>query len=417
MSYNKMNNSAIQKIAPSTGTGPQQHPKSAEPMAVPSCRSLFLVFRLSLPFYLLLLASTACNSGPSLPDPGEGLAQQRMAISQQAAEGILLPELRDLAGHTDQLLTNVEAFQTQPDSLSLARLRASLEQTWTQWQSMAMFSFGPAETQTLRNSLNTFPTDTSKIVGNIESGNYVLGSLDNLSAMGFPALDYLLHGLRASDPELLQAYTTETGASARLAYLLALGEDMQDRIHGTLQGWEASGGNYLASFTATQAGGTDVGSALSLLVNAMEAHFQRAVRDGKVAIPAGIRSAGVPRPTATEAYYGGYSVGLLVASLEAYQRLYLGIGQTPAGFEDGEGLHDYLIALQADQLAEDIQMQFTEMLTLAKALEEPLSESIARDPQPAIDLFLEMQQLVILLKADMASLMGISITNQDNDGD
>jgi len=32
-------------------------------------------------------------------------------------------------------------------------------------------------------------------------------------------------------------------------------------------------------------------------------------------------------------------------------------------------------------------------------------------------VFIEMQKIVVLFKSDMASLMGISITNQDNDGD
>ena len=33
------------------------------------------------------------------------------------------------------------------------------------------------------------------------------------------------------------------------------------------------------------------------------------------------------------------------------------------------------------------------------------------------NVFLEMQKLVTLIKSDMASIMGITITNQDNDGD
>ena len=46
-----------------------------------------------------------------------------------------------------------------------------------------------------------------------------------------------------------------------------------------------------------------------------------------------------------------------------------------------------------------------------------ISGEIENDIDKVLDVFLEMQKLVPLLKSDMASIIGVAITNQDNDGD
>ena len=135
-----------------------------------------------------------------------------------------------------------------------------------------------------------------------------------------------------------------------------------------------------------------------------------------MAIPAGIRSAGVPRPKAVEVYYGGYSVELLVASLNAYQRLFQG---TALELEKTkQGLYEYLVALNAKELGgRCATVNWLASITVAQGLSDPLSEQIETDVDAVTDVFLELQKIVVLLKSDMASTMGITITNQDNDGD
>jgi predicted lipoprotein len=363
---------------------------------------------------LIMVLFSSCDKNPNLPEPDEGLAAKRLALSKQTGEQIILPALRAQQSENQSLQSSLETFTSEANAPNLLAARAALKQAWLQWQSAAIFQFGPATTVSLRKSLNTFPTDTDQIEANIQSGTYVLGSLANAAAIGFPALDYLLNGLADSDSAILGLYTADLQSGARIQYLNDLMAEISSRTDQVLNSWETNGDNYLAEFTAEAAGGTDVGSALGLIVNAMDLHFQRSVRDGKVAIPVGIRSAGVPRPQATEAYHGGYSLALLVESIQAYQRLYLG---QSADLVDGEGLYDYLLALEANALAEDIKNQFAVVWQISQTLNDPLSAQIETDPDPVQDLFLEMQKIVVLIKSDMASIMGISITNQDNDGD
>jgi predicted lipoprotein len=46
-----------------------------------------------------------------------------------------------------------------------------------------------------------------------------------------------------------------------------------------------------------------------------------------------------------------------------------------------------------------------------------LSQQIEENNEPVLTSFQELQDLVALLKADLTSVLGITITYQDNDGD
>ena len=122
----------------------------------------------------------------------------------------------------------------------------------------------------------------------------------------------------------------------------------------------------------------------------------------------------MPRPVAIEALYGGYSVELLQESLSAYEDLFMGI---TADNTNGTGLYDYLVAIDAKNLADDMQAQFDITQLATDNLADPLGNQIDTDLDALTNVFIEMQKLVVFIRSDMASLMGISITNQDNDGD
>ena len=369
---------------------------------------------------VLSLVFTSCgrddDNDPSNPGPGNpviDLAAARGDFAENVANHIIIPGYEAVVPLSANLVTAVDAFSQSPSEENLLTAQTALKTLWLAWQDVAIFQFGPAESLTLRNALNTYPVDDEKVENNINESDYILGSLDNKDAVGLPAIDYLLNGLAETNAEIVAIYASAE-ASNRTTYLKELTAAIDTKLKAALEGWIASGGNYIAEFTADDALGTDVGSSLGIIVNAIDQHFQRFTRDGKIAIPAGVRSAGVPRPTATEAFYGGYSVELLIASLRAYERLYMGIG---ADDTDRTGLYDYLEMLDAKELADDIQAQFKSTIDQALTLNDPLSKEIEINLDKVLDVFLQMQTLVPLLKSDMASLMGISITNQDNDGD
>ena len=366
--------------------------------------------------FLLVLNFLVFSCNQNDDDPGAGpieagpnLADLRATINQTTANDIILPAYEKFQVQITTLDQAVQDFTTNPSTELLEVTRNALKESWLEWQNVAIYLFGPSENVALRKSMNTYPTNTSKIEDNILNQNYILSSIDNQAAIGLPAIDYLLNGLSTDEASIVGLFLDN---EKRGTYLKELASDLKTRVDKTVSGWASSGDNYAATYS--NANGTDIGSSLGILMNAIDLHYQRFLRDGKVAIPAGIRSAGVPRPKATEAYYGGYSVDLLVAGLQAYQRLLEGIGQDEI---NREGIFDYLLALDEGMLAEQIKGQLESAIVAAAKLSDPLSQNIEEDLDQVTEVFLEMQKVVPLLKADMASKMGIIITNTDNDGD
>lgn len=353
----------------------------------------------------------ACSTGTEEMD--RSYEAERRQLLENYGKNIMVPAYKELQSAVDDLEAAAVEFSGDRTEARLQAVQEALKAARLAWQDASLFQFGPAESVLLRTSLNTYPTDTTKVEDNVESGNYTLGAIANSDAVGFPALDYLLHGLGETRQETLSWYTEDQGASKRIAYLRDNIEYIKGKTDAVADAWSSSGGNYIETFLSEDNAGTDVGSSLGMAVNALVMHYERFVRDGKIGIPAGVRSAGHPRPAATEAVYGGYSVELALANLQAIKRLFM--GSSASG--NGKGLDDILEYLDASNLSGEIQTELDEAIAELEKLNDPLSEQIRTDNDPVLEAFKELQDVIILLKADMTSILGITITYQDNDGD
>jgi predicted lipoprotein len=297
------------------------------------------------------------------------------------------------------LVQKTDSFERYQDQSHLDDLQEALKNSWTSWQSVSPYDFGPAEIVALKSAVNVYKTDTSVIEQNIQSGSYNLDQLSMADAKGFPALDYLLNG--KADTSLLKAYQTST---SRQQYLKAVVSNLSTKVNQVLTEWNTS---YKSKFISKE--GTDVGSSTGLLVNALNQHFEKFYRDNKLGIPLGVRSSGIARPDFVEVAYGKYSVDLLIAGFESIKNLYLG--------GSAYGLDDYLKALGASDLDASIQSQMEIIDLKINALSNPLEGQIATNTSFVQETYNELQKLIVLWKVDMPSRMGILITYQDNDGD
>ena len=359
----------------------------------------------------LIGVSFACSSSTSSEEEANF---DRMAMLENYGQNLIIPAYDSLQQSMNGLNTSANTFAETPTIENLEQVQQQLKEARLAWQTANIFQFGPAGMQTLRASINTYPTDTTQINDNIDSGSYTLGTIENQTAVGFPATGYLLHGLDSSNEEILLQYTADTNAENRTSYLLDNIQFMKEKVDAVTNEWKSSGGDYIATFASEENAGTDVGSSLGMLVNAMVLHYERYLRDGKIGIPSGVRSAGVPRPKATEAYYAGYSLELAIANAEATQRLFLGTGLNGS---DGPGLAEHLSALDASDLAAQIENDLGAGIGTLEGLSDPLSQQIESNTESVTAAFQDLQQLISLLKADMSSILGVTITFQDNDGD
>ncbi len=364
-------------------------------------------------FALLVCFLIGCGDSSDCPNPQDcpdleetvDLAELRQEIAIHLTNNLILPAYQDLSEKSVALNQAATTFSADATDENLSNLKTAHQALWYCWQKTSLFYFGPIVNNGLRAGINTYPTDPDKIEANILTGTYQLGSLGNQDAEGLPALDYLLNNEDGITP--LGEFTQE-----RLDYISTLTTAIFEQVQNVEADW--NNGSFKDNFTGTNTTGTDVGSAMGLIVNGIDLHFQRFVRDGKIAIPAGLRSAGIPRPFAVEALYGKYSTSLLLSSLNAYKDYFNGKSIIR---NDGPCILEYLRKIDQPVLADQIDNHFTILIDKVELLDASIAQQIEIDNEALIEVFRSMQDLIAIFKSDMASVMGISITNQDNDGD
>ncbi len=329
---------------------------------------------------------------------------------------IILPAYQGLAGAVNALDSAIGDFNAGPTASKLSTLQGLFKTAYLSWEASSEFNyFGPASTaQPVLPTINVFPTSSALIDSNTSQNNDNVNTFANTPAKGFPALDYLLFGAGANT---LAGYTTDVDAANRQKYLAAVSADIKTEVNAALNGWSASGGNYLNTFVNGK--GNSVSSSLGLLINSMDEDFE-ILKNDRLGIPLGLIPVGVVSPVLpkeVEAYYSGISVQLALTQLKAIQGIFLGTGEKG----NGQGLINYLIAAKASfnggLLSDTLKAAFTSTIAALQAVPDPLSQTIQSSTAGAQAAFVQSQRLVALLKTDMPSALGVLITYGDNDGD
>lgn len=320
-------------------------------------------------------------------------------------DSLIIPVYQATFLTADQLTADITEFTLNPSLSGLTNARLNFEQLYTAWQTIAHLELGPAEAISLRGNVNVYPTDTIQIHANITSGAYDLGTADNTDAKGLPAISYLLYGTGNTDNDMVSYYANNPDAGT---YLKAITTDCVTKISGVYNTWQEA---YGTEFKSRK--GTDAGSSTSLLYNALVSHTERYFRDGKLGIPAGKRTLGETLPEKTENYYSGRSIPLAVTNLKAIYRFFSATEKV--------SFYHYLKALDAKYngqlLADVVDAQFKTAIDKLEAIPDPLSTTVNTD-MPVIDAaYIEIQKLIVLLKTDVPSALGVLINYQDNDGD
>lgn len=342
----------------------------------------------------LSIALMACQDDKDNDESSTDFDQT--AFLQQEAE-LINQSYDDFAVKSRTLTNSVDSFIANPQSASLTTLKNNFKSAYSSWQKVNFYDFGPAMELAVKSNLNIYPVDTLQIENNIQSGTYDLDALSNKTAKGFPAIDYLINRYQESKT------ISDFSSSNRSSYLKDLTLEIDNYAAQLDQAWD----NYTNEFIA--ASGTDVGSSTGQLINALNQHFERFFRDGKIGIPLGVRSSGIARPDYCEALFGAYSLELVAENLEAMRNCYLG--------GNGIGLDDYLQASDAAELDQNIQAQLNLISSKLSAVPPPLKTAVINHQQPTQELYNEIQKLIVLWKVDMPSRIGVLISYQDNDGD
>ena len=326
----------------------------------------------------------------------------RQSMLTSYADELIVPGYEVYVSKLTDLQEAWVAFESGPESATLATLQKALVSAWAHWQSVAFWNFGPAVDIALLSRTNTYPSDTALIQNWLAAGSWDLELASSLDGRGFPALDYLLWS-RSSDAVIAQSADSDWMA---LASDLISG--LKSDAVAVRDEWNNSYRNVFV-----QADGTDVGSSAGLIVNAGNQYLEVQLRDGKIGIPLGVRSLGIPLPEKSEAFYSGESIELALAGLDGFREWFDGAGSDLLDYIDATGA-----TFDGTPLRQEISSRIESSRGLMTALQgESLPNLIENQPEDLDELYQNLQSLVIISKVDVPSALGILITYQDNDGD
>ncbi|GAA4346190.1 imelysin family protein [Hymenobacter saemangeumensis] len=369
----------------------------------------------SLVFSLLVMLAAwgviGCKKDDEGTKPVAG-GPDRQALLVQLADSVVKPGYLRFSEKLSVLKSKTTAFTAAPTPATLLEARQAWLAAYVEWQKVELFEFGPAENVGLRNSFNIYPTDAAGIRQNISSGSYNFEVATAIAQQGFPALDYLLNGLASDDAAIAQQFASSANHRRYLTEVVA----RMDQKFGTVYGqWTGAYRNTFVNST-----GTDASSSLSRVVNAYVLYFERYLRAGKVGIPAGVMGgvSGTTYPDKIEAYYyrGTLPLQLAQTAHSATQQFFSGRSGRPSfkAYLDALGAKD---SQTKQSLSEIISTQYGASYQQLSALGPNLYGTLQTRPADAVRSYDEMQKVVRLLKIDMTSAMGITLTYVDNDGD
>jgi hypothetical protein len=358
-----------------------------------------------------LLLSSCGDDGDGSTDPGDGSTDtfDRGAMLAHWADNIIIPAYLDYQSSLEGLVASSEAFVGDPSAATLSTLKTNWQQAYLAWQRVSMYEIGKAEELVLRSFTNIYPSDITGIADNISTGSYNLALASKYDEQGFPAIEYLL--FVHEEPETIDDFSSN---AAQGQYLIDLTSRLQSLTTEVVEDWQ---GSYRDTFVADD--GSSGTSSVNKMVNDYIFYYEKALRAGKVGIPAGIFSGSVLPHTVEARYSGELGKAFLLEALDATRDFFNGVPH--AGGSNGPSIRTYLDHLNTIKEGEDlgrlIDDQFESARLAAVGLDNNFFTQVETDNTAMLLLYDELQKNVILLKVDMLQALNVNVDFVDADGD
>jgi predicted lipoprotein len=342
----------------------------------------------------------------------------RRAMLENIGNNIILPLHEAFLEQVTALQAAAHAFRDAPSEDNLLVMQQPWRDTSFLWEKVNMFKLGrltfvyhsriendsPIAIQIINDIINgTDPFDESSIS--------VFGS----NVIGLRTVEYLTFDPAEGNARVLANFTTEASASRRMLYLMITVDDLFASAEQIWQIWSPEYQNYVADFIDAD-DASSVQESIVMLTNQMLITLE-SVTNISIGWPVGT-VAGTIQPDLVQARYSGYSIEQIRSFYEILRATFNGDSDVGAGL----GYDDYLNAVGAMYndvpLADAINTEIDHIFaTLDTMNDAPLRDLIINDTPRVQTLYDESRDLVIVMKVDMTSQLGVTITFSDADGD
>ena len=333
----------------------------------------------------------------------------RGSILVNYSENIIIPRYNTFKLSMDNLNNSIESFSASPTSENYDNLQNNWIDAYKKWQYVEVFNISKAEELMYGLKMNTYPVSKERIDNNIESEKTDLTNPNDWAAQGFPAIDYMLHGIADTKDAVIDLYTSNSKYGS---YLLTLGNVMNVSTIQVVDDWSTYKDTFNLSFDNTAT------SAFNMMVNDFVYYFEKGLRTNKIGIPAG-RFSSTPLPDKIEAYYysknsfGNLSKTLALEARKGAEDLFLGLNSD--GIE-GPSYKSYLDYLETD-IGSSVKTKLEEATLKIDDLQDNFLTQISENNNLMLVAFDALQTIVVNLKTDMLSNFNIAVDYTDADGD
>ena len=333
----------------------------------------------------------------------------RATILSNYSENIIIPKYNSFKESMSILKTSINTFVDSPGSDNYNELQNSWIDAYKKWQHVEMFNISEAEQIMYNLKMNTYPVSEERTNNNIADGKTDLTNPNDWSAQGFPAIDYMLHGIADSKDAVINLYISNSNYGS---YLNTIGNLMNEITNSVVEDWITYKDTFNSSSENTAT------SSFNMMVNDFVFYFEKGLRTNKIGIPAGRFSSG-ELPTKIEAYYfsknsfGNLSKILLLEARQSVENLFL--GKNSDGTE-GPSYKSYLDYLGSD-VASDVISRLDEAKVAINNLDDNFLNQIEVNNTAMLEAFDILQKIVVNLKTDMLSIFNVAVDYTDADGD
>jgi len=357
----------------------------------------------------------AC-SGDTDDDADQIPEFDRSTILNNYVSNIIIPRYGDFKVALDGLKIAVDDFTQTPNTGNLQKLHDDWLESYKKWQHIEMFNIGKAEELMYLQKMNAYPADNSRIEANVSSEKTDINSPNDFTSQGFPAIDYLIHGVATDFESVSNVYSNDSKYGN---YLKVLVDVMVKNTNDIIQDWSSTKDSFI------QSSGNSNTSSLNMITNDFVYYFEKGLRANKIGIPAGRYSGGDALPTKVEAYYSSknafqdVSKILAMEAITASENFFTGKSLTGAMGASLKTYLDYIHAsdVNKENLSPMIINNFQEAKQAVNQLDGNFITQINNDQLKMMNAFNKLQAIVVNLKTNMLSLLSIQVDYTDADGD
>lgn len=366
------------------------------------------------PFFLtIVLASAAFGCEPTRADE---TAQK--AVMNDLANLVMLPILEEVDTSALAFSDAVSAFCDAPSDDNLSAAQAAFRALRVPWKRTEAFRFGPSEDLRLASALDFWPARTDTIEAALSAAPDPVTAAHvatlGTSSRGMPALEYLMFDPAGGNSAIMVSLGgPDAAAKKRCSYARALGEVIASDASALHDAWAPEGGAFVtevakagngsALFPTGQEG---VNRVVNLLISSM-----LAFNENKISAPLGTAT-GTPDPSLVESRFSDESIQDMVSSLSGVEEIYLG----RHGETSGKGITT-LVAARSPAIDAAVKNGLADAKAKALAIPGPLRLAVTQNAAAVTATHEAVKTARRHLSTDVASVLGVSVTLSDSDGD